>query len=145
MFNLNLEPVRRRKVYEETANRIGQLVLEKQPGDRLPPEREIADWLGVSRGSVRDAIRRLDTLGIVESRQGVGTIIRKSSGDLKGWINIADQSKATLQNLFDLRSVVEVPLTARAVANMSGDQTAKLQAIIDQQEEKHNNGEMAVA
>ncbi|HTU42395.1 MAG TPA: FadR/GntR family transcriptional regulator [Candidatus Aquilonibacter sp.] len=145
MLNSNFESVRRRKVYEETASQIEQLILKGRPGDRLPPEREMAGRLGVSRGSVRDAIRRLDTLGIVESRQGVGTIIRKSSADFKGQISVASQSEELLQDLFDVRNILEVPLVERAVTNMSADQVAELQMLVDQQEEKHSNGEMAIA
>jgi GntR family transcriptional repressor for pyruvate dehydrogenase complex len=145
MLNYNFESARRRKVYEETASQIEQLILKGRPGDRLPPEREMAGRLGVSRGSVRDAIRRLDTLGMVESRQGVGTIIRKSSADYKGQISVAGQSEALLQDLFDVRNILEVPLVERAITNMSADQVADLQMVVDQQEEKQSNGEMAIA
>jgi len=142
---LNFESVRRRKVYEETASQIEQLILKGRPGDRLPPEREMAGRLGVSRGSVRDAIRRLDTLGIVESRQGVGTIIRKTSADFKAQVIVAGQSEALLQDLFEVRNILEVPLVERAVTNMSADQVAELQTAVDQQEEKQSNGETTIA
>lgn len=46
-----------------------------KPGDKLPPEREIADMLGVSRHSVREAIRIMDMTGVISSRQGSGNYI----------------------------------------------------------------------
>ena len=67
------EPIRRNrsKVYEEVAEQIERRILEQlQPGDLLPPERELVSMFGVSRSSVRDAIRRLELMGLVEPRQG---------------------------------------------------------------------------
>ena len=56
--DLELEPVRRTKVYAEVAGQIHRLIAEGRlkPGDRLPPERELAETFAVSRTSVRDAI-----------------------------------------------------------------------------------------
>jgi len=72
-----LEPVRRTKVYEEVADRIRRLIAEGRlkAGDRLPPERELAERFGVSRTSVRDAIRALEMIGLLEPRQGDGTVV----------------------------------------------------------------------
>ena len=78
----DFEIVRRNRVYEEVAKQIERLILKKlQPGDKLPSERELADMLRVSRGSIRDAIRGLELLGLVEPRQGAGTIVREISAD----------------------------------------------------------------
>ncbi|HYA96125.1 MAG TPA: GntR family transcriptional regulator, partial [Terriglobales bacterium] len=76
------ETIRRNKVYEEVARRLEKLIAEGlKPGDMLPPERELAETFGVSRSSVRDAIRRLELLGMVEPRQGAGTVVRELSTD----------------------------------------------------------------
>ena len=79
----DFEVVRRNKVYEEVAKQIERLILKKlKPGDKLPPERELAEMLGVSRSSVRDAIRSLELMGLVEPRQGAGTIVRETSAEM---------------------------------------------------------------
>ncbi|HSY66961.1 MAG TPA: GntR family transcriptional regulator, partial [Terriglobales bacterium] len=70
-FKPDFETVRRSRVYEEVAKQIERLILKKlQPGDKLPSERDLAEMLRVSRGSIRDAIRTLELLGVVETRQG---------------------------------------------------------------------------
>src|SRR5712691_4762649 len=76
------EAIRRSKVYEEVAKQLERLILKKlQPGDKLPPVRELADMFGVSRSSIRDAIRSLELVGMVEPRQGAGTVVREISSD----------------------------------------------------------------
>src|SRR5579863_2497749 len=81
-IQVDFEVIRRHKVYEAVAEQIEQLILRKlKPGDKLPSERELAETLQVSRGSIRDAIRSLELLGLVEPRQGAGTIVRKTSVD----------------------------------------------------------------
>src|SRR5690242_21915288 len=68
----DLGPVRKTKVYAEVAAQIQRLIAEGRlkPGDKLPPERELAEIFGVSRSSVRDAIRVLEVQGLVEPRHG---------------------------------------------------------------------------
>jgi GntR family transcriptional repressor for pyruvate dehydrogenase complex len=69
------QPVRRSRVYEDIIRQIQDLIATEhlQPGNRLPGERELADALSVSRQSVREALRVLDYLGMVEVRPGEGT------------------------------------------------------------------------
>ncbi len=71
------QPVRRSRVYEDIVRQIQDLIADKhlQPGDRLPGERELAEALSVSRQSVREALRVLDYLGVVEVRPGEGTFV----------------------------------------------------------------------
>ena len=78
------EAVRRTKVYEQVAEQMQRMIRDGllQPGDKLPPERELAEMLQVSRGSLRDAIRTLELMGLVEPRQGEGTVVRDLSADL---------------------------------------------------------------
>src|SRR5271154_5801692 len=78
----DFEVIRRNKVYEEVAQQIERLILKKlHPGDKLPSERELAEMLKVSRSSIRDAIRGLELMGMVEPRQGAGTIVREVSAE----------------------------------------------------------------
>ena len=78
----DFEAIRKNKVYEEVAKQIERLILKKlKPGDKLPSERELAEMLQVSRSSIRDAIRGLELMGMVEPRQGAGTIVRELSAE----------------------------------------------------------------
>jgi GntR family transcriptional regulator, transcriptional repressor for pyruvate dehydrogenase complex len=82
--NPGFVPIRTTKVYEEIARQIRcQILKNLQPGDMLPSERELAEMLGVSRSSVRDAIRSLELLDLVEPRSGAGTVVCETS---KAWL-----------------------------------------------------------
>lgn len=83
------------------AESVRALLAEEEvaPGDRLPPERELAARLGVSRSSLREGLRRLTDLGIIESRQGSGTYL----------------APLDLGDLFEVRQRLE-PLAARLAA-----------------------------
>src|SRR5438105_15893687 len=69
----------RPRVYEDAAEAIRQHIAERRlrPGDALPTEREIQQQLGISRASVREALRILQMSGLVEARQGKGLFVRE--------------------------------------------------------------------
>jgi GntR family transcriptional repressor for pyruvate dehydrogenase complex len=70
-----LKPVERQRVADEIVEQLRSLILTGQyrPGAKLPPERELARTLGVNRASLREALKKLEHLGLVRIRQGDGT------------------------------------------------------------------------
>lgn len=72
-----LPPIQRTPLYKQVLDRIQGLVEagEIVPGDQLPPERELADRLGVSRTSLRQALTALEALGMIEIRHGAGAYL----------------------------------------------------------------------
>ena len=73
---VGFEAISRNKVYQEVAKQLERRITEElKPGDLLPPERQLVQMLGVSRSSVRDAIRSLELKGLLEPRQGIGTVV----------------------------------------------------------------------
>ena len=70
-----LRPVGRPRVAHEIVAQLRALILDGTfaVGDKLPPERELAEQLGVNRGSLREAIKSLELIGLVRTRQGDGT------------------------------------------------------------------------
>jgi len=67
-----ITPIKKTRVAEEVADRIRVLMLDGTfpPGEPLPSERHLAERFGVSRGSIRDALRTLETIGLLETRHG---------------------------------------------------------------------------
>lgn len=75
---MKFQPIKPKKVSTQIAEQIRTSILagEFNPGEKLPPERELAEMFGVSRPSVREAINSLASAGLVESYQGGGTVVR---------------------------------------------------------------------
>jgi len=142
-----LEAIRRNKVYEEVAKQIERLILSKMsPGEKLPPERELSEMFGVSRSSIRDAIRSLELMGLVEPRQGVGTVVREISAEtlVNPLSNVLVRQRQLVGELIDVRKMLEPPLAARAATHASADEIAEMEDILRRQAAKMAQGEVAI-
>lgn len=125
-------PIIRESVAEMVARRILDMISARalKPGDQLPPERDLAESLGVSRPSVREAIRGLAILGVVKSRQGGGAWIsaldaQSLLGPLQFFLSLED---VNITELYDARSLIESDVARRAAVNMPD---AQLSALVD--------------
>ena len=147
-IKLDFEVVRRNKVYEEVAKQIERLILKKlKPGDKLPSERELAELLRVSRSSIRDAIRGLELMGLVEPRQGAGTIVRETSAEslVHPFANALKRRRELVSELLDFRKMLEPPLAARAATHASPEEISEMEEILQRQEAKLSDDETSIA
>lgn len=141
------EAIRKNKVHEEVAKQIERLILkELNPGDKLPAERELAEMLGVSRSSIRDAIRRLELMGLVQPRQGAGTVVQEISAEalVTPLSSVIANKRQLVSELLDFRTMLEPPLAARAAKHASASQIAEMEAILRRQDKKVRQGEAAI-
>lgn len=145
---LEFEAVRKTKVYEEVVGQIQRLITggRLKTGDKLPPERELAEMFNVSRSSVRDAIRTLELIGLVEPRHGEGTVVCDLSPEslISPITNMLLRKRALVGELLDVRKMIEPPLAARAAARASAREIAYLEDILRRQKEKVGRGEVAI-
>jgi GntR family transcriptional repressor for pyruvate dehydrogenase complex len=140
--------VRKGRRYEEVAGQIQRLVSEGmlKPGDRLPAERELAAQFGVGRSSLRDAIRTLEVMGVVESRHGAGTVIRDLDIDALV-VPIASallRKREMVSELLEVRMMIEPAVAARAAKNATREEIARMEEILGRQREKVRRGEPTV-
>lgn len=128
-------PVKRSALAEEIAAKLMSLIRDKQlrAGDRLPPERELAVMLEVSRPSLREALRALSIMKIVEMRQGDGTYISSLEPDqLVGHLDfVFSLDVSTFIQLFEARRIVEVGLAALAAQRITDEQIVALEACVE--------------
>ena len=145
---VEFEAVRKTKLYEQVAKQIERLILDGllKPGDKLPPERELVEMFQVSRSSVRDAIRTLELMGLVEARQGEGTVVRDPSpgSTVNPLFAMLGRKRELVGELLDVRKMIEPPLAARAAAHASAEEIAYLEDILRRQKEKVRRGELAI-
>ena len=125
-------------LYQAVQDEVKSYIIEHAlvPGDALPPETELAEQLGVSRNSVREAVKSLETLGIVEARTGAGLFVRNFSFDplLE---NLAYGLMFDLQDLADILEVrfhLEHSMIDQAVVTVSTEQLVELRAILTRME-----------
>jgi len=140
--------VRKVRRYEQVAEQIRRLITDGtlKPGDLLPPERELAVKLGVGRSSIRDAVRTLEVMGILEPRQGHGTVVRDLSTDalVVPLASVLTRKREMIHELLDVRRMIEPALAARAAKNATPEEIAQMEEILRRHEIKLRRGEDAV-
>ncbi|HSR22334.1 MAG TPA: FadR/GntR family transcriptional regulator, partial [Candidatus Eisenbacteria bacterium] len=145
---LGVRQVRRTKVYHEIVDQIRELISAGRikPGDRLPPERELAELFKASRNSVRDAIRVLEQMGLIESRQGDGTYVRSvSAEDLAEPLALMLlQSRTQMRELWEVRRVLEPSLAEFAASRITDEELDELETILEAQRRKVEGGSTAL-
>lgn len=102
-----------------------------QPGDRLPPEREMATMLHVSRPSLREAIRVLEAQGrlVVRHGQGVFVLPARSEQELRRHLAATEM---TVSEIFAMREVLEVPAATWAASTITASELAALRRLVDE-------------
>ncbi len=120
---------------ERIAGKLLTLIREKQlrPGDRLPPERELAVMMGVSRPSLREALRALSIMKVIENRQGSGTYVTSLKPEqlVEHLDFIIALNDATFLDLFAARRILEVGLVSLAAQNITAEELKGLETVLD--------------
>jgi DNA-binding FadR family transcriptional regulator len=144
-ISLPMRAIQSQRVYEQIAEHLTQLIRERdmRPGDRLPPERELASQLGVSRPSVREAMIALETAGLIEVRTGSGTYIRKISSPGPFALPWAMQQDAGpgVREQFQARKLIEPEMAALAVESITDAEIDALALAVDRAEKCFYNGQ----
>ena len=124
-------------VFEQLRSRILTGVMGR--GERLPNERDLAEAMGVNRGSVREAVKRLEFLELVEVRHGQGTFVRElsdsSSLELIETL-LRDPRTVTpelLRQLLEFRRDVTLRVVELAARNHTADQLRRAREIIERE------------
>ena len=114
----------------EVVARVSELIKASQlkAGDRLPPERELAKHLGVSRPSLRAGLRAMSSMGVLKSRQGAGTFVADGPPmlDSEPLRLLASLHGFSFDHMFETRSILDVGAAGLAAEHAKGEQLAKL-------------------
>jgi Transcriptional regulators len=130
-----LEPNKTTKVYEQVIEQIKSKIKsgEIKKGDKLPSEREMSELIGVSRTSVREAIRALEVVGLVESKQGAGNYIKTNfDNSLFEPLSVMFMlQESSVKEMYDLRETLELECAKLSAKNIEDNELALLTAIVD--------------
>jgi GntR family transcriptional repressor for pyruvate dehydrogenase complex len=143
-----VEPIKKTRVAEEIADRIRVLILDGTlpTGQPLPGERLLAERFAVSRGSIRDALRLLETIGLLETRHGQGTFPRELDVNrlVAPLASVLTYRHDLRDELLDVRRMFEPAVARVAAMRVTDDDLADLQRIIETQRRKVRAGRSAL-
>jgi len=135
------KPLLRTRLYEQVAEQISEWIDENGlgEGDRLPPERELAARLGVSRATLSQALVALEVVGVVAVRHGDGTVLTDKAGSAK----ITDAIRAhanRLPEIIEARDALETKLAALAAVRRTDEDLERIRAALDEMERDVESG-----
>lgn len=123
-------------VTDEAITKIKDMIIsgELSAGDRLPPEKELSEKLGLSRSSLREAVKALEIIRVLDVRRGDGTYVTslepKILTEAMSFIVDLHQDKSILE-IFEVRRILEPAAAAMAAARISKEQINELRATMN--------------
>lgn len=133
-----LTSLKKESVVQSVINRLtdGMRTGELKPGDKIPTEPELAESLGVARSSIREAVKILTYLGVLESKRHEGTFV--CSGFEESMIDPMVYgiilNKDSFDNLMELREMTEAGMMRLAIRNHDENQIAELEELLEKME-----------
>ena len=130
-----IQPIRRGRLPEQVAEGLRQLLLTGafKPGDRLPAEAALAKSFGVGRNTLREAVRQLEMLGMVEVLQGGGTFVRSPDAGrvAEPFRVLMALSTSSTRQVLEFRSVLEPAIAALAAEKATAEQVRRLEELLE--------------
>ena len=132
-----VEPINSTRIYEEIVRQIRTLISEGKlkSGDKLPPEREFAERFKVSRASVREALRALESTRLIEIRLGEGTFVREISVEslIEPLALVILTQREAVGELFEARRLLEPAIAALAARRSTKEEIHEMERILEEQ------------
>jgi GntR family transcriptional repressor for pyruvate dehydrogenase complex len=140
----SIKVVEKKKAYEDVVTQIRTLIEEGRVkrGDQLPTERELSETLRVSRATVREAIRTLESMKLVQSRQGNGTYVLASSEEalVLPLATALFHEQDSIHDMFFVRKIIEPHVAQLAAENAGLTEIRELEGLMREQEERLAHG-----
>jgi GntR family transcriptional regulator, transcriptional repressor for pyruvate dehydrogenase complex len=143
-----LRAIKKTRIHEEVFKQIHQLIREGRfrARDQLPSERELAETFKVSRTSVREALRALETQGLIVSRTGTGNFVADLPVEslIGPLARLLIDEKTALADVFEMRKLIEPHIAALAAERATRNDIVQLKRIVAKQTEAVSRGETGV-
>ena len=131
-----IRPVSRATLPQEIVKALTDLIMKRvwKPGDLIPSEKELAVRFQVGRSTIREAVKSLVVLGVLEARAGEGSFVREPTSELLSgafrWGLLL--SEGNLEDFVDVRVLVEVECARRAAVNRTRELAAQLETSLEE-------------
>ena len=132
-MKIRLKPISPKRISDQVFDQLRELIFQGdlKPGQKIMTERELAEALGVSRNSVREAINKLVALRFLEQRQGQGTFVRSFDEAVKIPLGTVMQTQdASLIDLLEMRMGIECTSASLAAQRANADDLAAIETAI---------------
>ena len=141
----SLKPIKPKRISDQVFDQLRELIFrgEFKPGERILPERELAEALSVSRPTVRNAINKLSAMGLLEQKQGQGTFVRNPEFESKNPLAIAMETQnASLEDLLEVRMGLECNAAALAARRADENDIHFLEKSIEEMKSEIKSGRL---
>lgn len=143
-----LRAIKKTRIHEEVVTQIHDLIRQGKlkAGDQLPSERELAETFKVSRTSVREALRALETKGLIVSRTGMGNFVAELPIEslVAPLAKLLIQEKDALADIFEMRKLIEPHIASLAAQRATHADIERMKRILDKQSDAVDRGETGV-
>ncbi len=142
-MTVEIEPINRARIHEQVIKQLQNLMQQGklQPGDRLPPERELAQRFGVSRVAIRQALSVLQAMGLVQSRVGDGTFAHNSAElTVTVLATVIPGPQGTVGEQVELRRIIEPQVAELAALRANKTDIAEMNRCFEAQKAKFEAG-----
>lgn len=135
MDSLKLQIVKSDRLYMKVAQQLNSLIENEviKPGERFPSERELAEQLGVSRPTIREAMIALELSGVIEIRTGSGIYVTHQKNRIKPEL---DDNGIGPFEILEIRQILEVQACALAATRITNEQIEQLRQAVEEMEEE---------
>lgn len=141
-------PIKNTKVYEQVVDQIKSMIIDGtlKKGDKLPTERDLAEQLQISRASIREAIRALEVIGLVESKQGAGNFIKESFEEslFQPLSMMFMLEESNPHEILELREVLELETSILAAKKITDEELEVLEVLIKKLKESNDEDQSVI-
>ena len=141
----SLKPIKPKRISDQVFDQLRDLIFRGKikPGERLMPEREMAEAMNVSRATIRTAVQRLADMGLITQRQGQGTFVRSHDDSLKNPLAKAIEAQGiSLETLLEVRLGLECNAAALAARRADENDISALTLSFKEMEKEQTYGRL---
>jgi GntR family transcriptional repressor for pyruvate dehydrogenase complex len=139
------QKIKPKKVSDEIYEQIKGLIVsgKLKPGEKLPPERELAASIGVSRPSLREALQKLEAKGFLEQIQGDGTYVKSATSDsFDGFLEEFAKKDNAIFDLMEVRRILETWAAYTAAERATDKEIAQMQEYLNEMKDAKDYGQI---
>lgn len=141
---MGITPIKKVNVGKMVFDQMQELLIrgEWEPGEKLPSENELAEMFNVSRITIRQALQKLSVLGMIETRFGEGSFVKKADvgENMNALIPMAYLDRESNLQVFEFREIIDAEAAGLAAERATGERIAELEAILADMQKFYDEG-----